>query len=247
MGNVRNNNEDNYNLFGNYRENVDVQRINLSSEMAGEPGIAAVFDGMGGEEYGEIASLIVAKNISPCKLENVESDFTKQIQSVNALICNEMKRRGGKRMGTTLTALIVDNDKAISCNIGDSRCYLMRNNKLTLLSLDHTKAQQLVDLGMLEPKKARISQGWHVLTQHIGICPDEFIIEPYFSGIVELFPNDMFLLCSDGLTDMLLDEEISDILARYPEPEEAGNYLVKEALHKGGRDNVTVIVLKVEN
>lgn len=148
-------------------------------------------------------------------------------------------------MGTTLTALYLDQGKAICCNVGDSRCYFMRAGALRQLSADHTEAQQMVNMGILSPEQARKSKSWHKLTQHLGIFPEEFVIEPHFGPPLVLKSGDVFLLCSDGLTDMAADEQIAEILNTGKNAEQTADALVKLALSQGGRDNVTALVLKV--
>lgn len=245
-GKVRLNNEDNYNLFGLYRSDTEIGQKKDTKVTALRGTAVAVFDGMGGEEAGEVASLIAAKSLTTCEIDAVKEEALCQIQVVNKEICEEMRRRGGIRMGTTLAALYLDQDMAVCCNVGDSRCYFMRKSALRQLSVDHTEAQQMVNMGLLSQEQARKSKSWHKLTQHLGIFPEEFIIEPHFSPPIVLKSNDVFLLCSDGLTDMVKDEQIAEVLNTGKNAEEMADALVKLALSQGGRDNVTALVLQVK-
>ena len=157
----------------------------------------------------------------------------------------EMKRRGNRRMGSTLTALYIDDGKAVCCNVGDSRGYLLRGGKLSQLSVDHNKAGRMVELGVLTPKQAARHPSRHELTQHLGIFADEMVIEPAMSQPVKLEDGDLFLLCSDGLTDMVSPEDIKKILSGKALPQEMVKELIQLALAGGGRDNVTAIVLQI--
>ncbi len=246
VGRVRSNNEDNYNLFGNYRHDTEIKQKTENKTVLPEQMAAAVFDGMGGEEAGEVASLMAAKAFMPCEAEDIKNGAVRQMRAVNDEICGEMKRRGGVRMGTTAVALYLDKGRAVCCNVGDSRCYLMRDGALRQLSTDHSEAARMIEMGVLAPEAARQSKSWHKLTQHLGIFPEEFVIEPYVSGIVELCPGDIFMLCSDGLTDMVMDDEIARMLGEGQSAEEMAGELTGAALAAGGRDNVTVMVLKVK-
>ena len=247
VGKVRSNNEDNYCLFGARCQDVErkVQSIGRVAQPYQE--IVAVYDGLGGEEAGEIASSIAASSITACKLEQFREEPNHQIQAVNDKICNIMKSKGGGRMGTTMVALYIDRNKAVCCNVGDSRCYLLRKNVLQQLSVDHSEGQQMIKMGILTEEMVRQSKHKHKLTQHLGIFRDEFVIEPYFSPLIALQQGDSFLLCSDGLTDMVADNEIEETMKKFSSAEDVANTLVKKALLYGGKDNITVVVLQVKN
>ena len=161
------------------------------------------------------------------------------------MICDEMLGKSGKRMGSTLAALYMDEGMAVGCNVGDSRIYFIRGGKLAQLSVDHTIVQQMVDMGVLTREEARVHKKKNIITKNIGIFPEEMLIEPHFTEPVSLQEGDMFLLCSDGLTDMVRDEEIEEILSKKEITVQA-DALVKAALKNGGRDNVTVLLVKVK-
>lgn len=244
QGKIRENNEDNFYWNGKIRTDVNENQICYKgSETAGRV-LAAVCDGMGGEAQGELASLIAVRALKPCPVKLVQETAIACIQRANAEICNEIEKNNGKRMGTTLAALYIDEDKAVCCNVGDSRVYRMHDGKLEQLSIDHNRVSQLVAMGVLSPEEAKTHKSRHVLTQHLGIFEDEMRIEPAFTEEICLKGGDMFLLCSDGLTDMVTDEEIVNILQQ-GSPKEQADRLVEQALEHGGRDNVTVIVCQV--
>ena len=246
VGRVRQNNEDNYYIQGIVRQNLMQQRAEETYKGATKKSLFAVADGMGGESDGEVASLVAVQSLRPCCLAEVCDEAYSAIMEANEMVCNEIMRKGGKRMGSTLTALYVDDDTAVVCNIGDSRTYLMREGCLTQISEDHTIVQQMVNMGAITKEEARTHRKRHVLSQNIGIFPDELVIEPSFSEDIELQDGDLFLLCSDGLTDMVSDEEIRKILETGSVYEQS-HRLITKALENGGRDNVTVVLVRVMN
>ena len=137
-------------------------------------------------------------------------------------------------MGSTLAGLLLEKGNAYSFNLGDSRVYLLRNRELKQISIDH------VDSRAFFKKNTKPS-----LTQHLGIDEEEFLVEPSISRL-ELQAGDRYMLCSDGLTDMVSDEQIKDLLEKAESASNAVRKLIDTALDNGGRDNITVIVLTVE-
>lgn len=245
VGCVRGNNEDNFYLQGQIRQSVE--ELNTQAQFGG-PDVDALFavaDGMGGEAKGEFASLAAVQALHSCSSEQGRRAISRCFSRANAVICREIDQTGHK-MGTTLATLYIDDGKATVCNIGDSRGYLFRDKSLAQVSTDHTQVQQMIDLGILTPEAAREHPQRHVLTQHLGIHECDMIIQPTFSEELQLETGDTFLLCSDGLTDMVGDETICAILSSGT-PEQQTQALVEEALRNGGQDNVTVLVVQVTN
>ena len=243
VGMVRQNNEDNFYLMGKVRQNLAEQYLKECYKGSVKQSLFAVADGMGGETNGELASLVTVQSLRPCALDEVYEIANQSIFEANEMLCDEMLSTGGKRMGSTLAALYVDGDKTIVVNIGDSRIYRMRAGVLEQLSKDHTIVQQMVDMGAITAQEARIHKKRHVLSQNIGIFPEEMVIEPYFSMPIGIKAGDIYLLCSDGLTDMVTDEEISSVLAK-EKFEMQGKILLDFALKNGGRDNVTILLVQ---
>ena len=244
-GRVRSNNEDNFYLQGRYREDVEQGEDEAVCRAADRRFLAAVADGMGGEEQGEKASLMAVRALKPCSFGEISSQAAAAVDEANREICEEIENQGGRRMGSTLVSLYMDEGKAVCCNVGDSRAYLLREGKLSQLSVDHNKAGRMVELGVLTPEQAARHPSRHELTQHLGIFADEMVIEPAVSQTVELEDGDLFLLCSDGLTDMVSMEDLKAVLSGGVSPQEMAKELVRLALAGGGRDNVTVIVLQI--
>ena len=244
-GRVRSNNEDNFYLQGRYREDVEQGEDEAVCRAADRRFLAAVADGMGGEEQGEKASLMAVRALKPCSFGEISSQAAAAVDEANREICEEIENQGGRRMGSTLVSLYMDEGKAVCCNVGDSRAYLLREGKLSQLSVDHNKAGRMVELGVLTPEQAARHPSRHELTQHLGIFADEMVIEPAVSQTVELEDGDLFLLCSDGLTNMVSMEDLKAVLSGGVSPQEMAKELVRLALAGGGRDNVTVIVLQI--
>ena len=250
VGNVRDKNEDNFFLNG---KTLDASIKDTAIEVdTSDSGLFAVCDGMGGEASGEVASAIAVGALSEFYKQTLEQNasFSEMIESyadeANARICAEINKNNGKRMGTTFVVLYLKNDIAHVSNIGDSRAYLLRDNQLKQISQDHTQIRRLVEMNILTAEKARVHPDRHKLTQHLGIFPEEMVIEPFSAEPVALVDGDVFLLCSDGLSDMLEDKEIEAIMNQHTTPQDTAQKLVDSALLNGGKDNVTVIVARVK-
>lgn len=246
VGRVRANNEDNFYLEGQIRSDVSQKEIKAQWSGKDHRFLAAVADGMGGEDRGETASLITVENLFDCAMEELPGAALDCVQRANRQICAEIEQNGGRRMGSTLAALYIDDGKALCCNVGDSRVYLLRDGVLTQVSVDHNRARSMVELGVLTPEQAETHPSRHELTQHLGIFEEEMVLEPELYGPVELRPGDLFLLCSDGMTDSVRDGELASRLAQGGSPEQQVEDLVGLALSRGGRDNITVAVVQVE-
>jgi serine/threonine protein phosphatase PrpC len=197
---------------------------------------------MGGEEYGELASLTAVSVLGDFS-RDFDARADEYIRRANEIICDAIEKNGGMRIGTTMAVLSVSGRTARAYNIGDSRIYFMRDGVLRQISLDHTQVQRLINQGIITPEKAKTHPERHKLTQHLGIFPEEMIIEAYKAEPIEVQPGDIFLLCSDGLTDMVEDADIAAILAACGSPEEKSSALIAAALNNGGRDNVTALVV----
>ena len=172
-------------------------------------GLFAVADGMGGQAQGAQAAQAALEALPPKKCWSPEA-VLQAYDAGNRAICDQIGKIG-KRSGATLTTLLLADGEAYAANIGDSRCYLYRDGCLSRLSEDHTAVQRLIALGIIEPAEAKTHPERHRLTQHLGIFPDELIIQPHTVQL-PVRPGDRFLLCSDGLTDMLEEEDLCALL-----------------------------------
>lgn len=254
-GAVRDNNEDNLYLNSEWRHGseVNVPYWHYLDKTA-DASLFVVCDGMGGESYGEEASLIAVSGLSAVEdrlIHSSKQDFAELMQSyllmVNQEICNRIRAHHGLRMGTTFSSLLIRHRTARCINLGDSRIYLYRRDKLRQLTVDQTQAQKLADLGLISQSEVKTHPEHNRLVQHLGIFPNEYNLEPALSPEIELAIGDCFLLCSDGLTDMLSDENIRKILSTSKDIKLAAEDLVQKAIIAGGKDNITVILLRIDN
>ncbi|MBE6771092.1 MAG: serine/threonine-protein phosphatase [Ruminococcaceae bacterium] len=245
-GRIRKENEDNYNLNGRMTSTGDLKKGSAFVQSMTEPFHLAVCDGMGGENYGELASGIAVETIAAHASNVYESgeDFSFAISNclddANNRICAEINARG-KRMGTTLASIYAVKGKIYCVNIGDTRVYHYSKGILEQISFDHTHAQTIVDAG--EVSQDNISQipDAKRLTRHLGVFPEEGSLSPNISVIDDVDDGDVILLCSDGLTDMVDDSEITAILSTGENAQTVASKLIRKALEKGGKDNVTVM------
>jgi protein phosphatase len=243
-GNTRENNEDSFFADGNAgHDDAAVAGTTQAS------GLFAVFDGMGGAEFGEFASMAALRVMSKQKKKLTNGDtFEKQsrvfIDKVNTVICAEMKRRGGVRIGAAAALLLVSDGGFQVCNIGDCRVYMFDGEELMQISVDHTRVRLLLEAGILTPENARTHPERHILTQHLGVFPEELIIEPFISERFSIRGGESILLCSDGLTDAVEDEDIMKVLRQNLPAAQVATALMNAALENGGSDNITVVVLR---
>lgn len=245
-GRVRKDNEDNYSLNGRLTSTGELKKGSAFVQKMAEPFHLVVCDGMGGESYGEVASGIAAETMSKhaADIYNSGEDFNFAISSfldeANTKICNEINSRG-KRMGTTLAGIYATKGKVICVSIGDTRIYHFANGILEQMSFDHTHAQQFIDARAASYENMENMPGAKSLTKHLGTFPEEGPLEPNVSVIDDVNNGDVIMLCSDGLTDMLTDDEISAIISSGETPQDVTGKLIRKALEKGGKDNITVV------
>ncbi len=244
-GNVRPNNEDNYFLFGKYREDNSIVEYYGDADCSGGVNLAAVCDGIGGEDAGEVASLIAVEGLAKFQPSMDHETVRKQILDINLAVDNQ-RRSLGNRMGCTFVGIYLDGKSAYCCNVGDSRAYFLRNGQIRQLSLDHTEVQQQINMGIIKSADEAKGKSKHKLTQNLGITPEDFEIDPYFSELINLQNGDRFLICSDGVTDVLDAEEIGKILGQNKSVAELAKEFVTVSMNKGSRDNVTAVVLIVD-
>ena len=245
-GRIRKENEDNYNLNGRLTSTGDLKKGSAFVQSMSEPFHLSVCDGMGGESYGEIASGIAVETIAAHASSVYESgeDFSFAISNclddANSRICAEISAKG-KRMGTTLAAIYAVQGKVYCVNIGDTRVYHYSKGILEQISFDHTHAQTIVDAGQVSQDNINRIPDAKRLTRHLGVFPEEGNLSPNISVIDDVDDGDIILLCSDGLTDMLDDGEITAILSTGENAQTVASKLIRRALEKGGKDNVTVM------
>lgn len=231
MGKVRRNNEDNFYCDGRIREDIhSTEESVLSGCVASDTNeLFAVFDGMGGEACGEVASFVAAHHSELFARDRAayEEYLYELAEYLNEKVHEETEARSLVLMGTTAVMLQISGDDLYVLNAGDSRAYKLSNHTLSLITQDH-----------IVP-----ARGGKAITKFIGM-PDGMSLSPYIA-MGKYKAGDLFLLCTDGVTDMLDDGEIAALLDQ-PQPVEAlCRTLVDAALERGGIDNTTAIVLKV--
>lgn len=212
--------------------------------------LAVLADGMGGLEAGEVASrLAVDCIIETLRLtpERTELALRGAVEAANSAIVRAGER-GNVVMGTTVVAwLLAGRGQCFVAHVGDSRVYRLRSGRLKRLTADHSMVQKMVDDGLLSEVEAHASPHRNVVTRALGV--EQEVRVDLGSWVVA--PEDLFLLCSDGLTDMVEEAEIERLLARHmaAQPldlEGAAQALVERANDAGGEDNVTVLLVHPE-
>lgn len=221
-----------------------VRKNNEDSLLVTEPEIFIVADGMGGQAAGEVASKILvdtAKNFLPkIPAPLTEDILIKSILKANAEILKEVRENKNYRgMGTTATILHIYKNRAYYAHIGDSRLYRVRNENIEQITEDHSYVETLVKRGEITQAEARVHPLKNILTQAVG-ADDDIEVD---SGSFKIFTEDIYMLCTDGLTNMVSDEDILKILLSSKNP---ADDLVQAALDHGGNDNVTVIVVDID-
>ncbi len=209
------------------------------------PPLFAVADGMGGAQAGEVASHLAVECLGQGLGDgaSTEERLARVAHAANARI-HELSRRDRERagMGTTLTAVRVDDDDLAVAHVGDSRLYRVRHGELERLTRDHTLVQALIDQGKLDEASAAVHPQRSVITRALGPEPAVEVD----TQSVRLRDGDMFLLCSDGLTGMVDEETLGRIVSGSEGLREAGERLIDAANAAGGRDNITVVLFRVE-
>jgi PPM family protein phosphatase len=213
-----------------------------------ESKIFLVADGMGGHAAGEIASQITASTVNELlskeSLEsNVENVLYLAVQEANTRVYETQKLKSEYRgMGSTLTVLIVRDDRYFLAQVGDSRAYLFRKNTLSQLSRDHSLVWPLYEKGLLTKEALSRHPRKNLITRSIGTHTE--IEVDLQSGAI--FEGDVFLLCTDGLTDVLMDKDIQQILsAGGKNPQEICERFIQAANSGGGPDNVTAVMVGI--
>lgn len=209
--------------------------------------LTVVADGMGGHASGEVASQMAVDLIT--ELYYADNGLSPADALRNAVeIANEeifassMSNPDHAGMGTTLIALVLRNGKGFSAHVGDSRLYRFRNRSLEMLTFDHSQVMEMVKHGVLTMEQARNHEDKNVILRAVGT---QEAVEVEVSEEFSALPGDIFLLCSDGLSDMLDDTEIEGILQKGGDPHSAGEELISAAKANGGHDNITVGIVRM--
>ncbi len=206
-----------------------------------------VADGMGGHAAGEVASRIAieaaVESLQKTGEGRIQGQLEQAIETANNAVrkaANEHREWHG--MGTTLTLLLLQQQTAALAHVGDSRIYRWNNSKLQQLSDDHSLAAEQLRLGILSISEVQASGLGNILLQAVGLSPTLDICLKHFP----VTPGEVFLICSDGLTNMLSDSEIEKVLQQDQSICHWTEELINQALAMGGKDNITIIIIKVD-
>lgn len=215
--------------------NVDVGRRGL---------LLALSDGMGGHEAGEVASALVLEVLQAELQRSAEGPSARLLEAAvlraNGAVHDAAQRSDRRGMGATLVAVFVRGAQAYIAEVGDSRAYLLRGRRLRQITRDQSMVQLLVDQGVLTAREARHAPGKNVILQAMGLLPDVRVA----IGRLDLRKTDRLLLCSDGISNALTDDELRDIMTE-SRPREACETMIALANERGGHDNQTVIIADV--
>jgi protein phosphatase len=220
------------------------RRGNEDSSYAHAP-VFVVADGMGGAQAGEVASQIVVEAFAAGLPDEgtPEERLSVVVQKANREIHDRSHSEAENAgMGTTVTAAYLDDDSVVLAHVGDSRGYLLRDGELARLTEDHSLVEELLRGGKLTEEEALEHPQRSVITRALGIEP---IVE-IDTWTYPLRPGDVVLLCSDGLTSMISEQQVQDLIAQAPDLDTAADRLIEAANAAGGRDNITVVLFRVE-
>jgi len=214
-----------------------------------ERAVYAVADGMGGHAAGDVASRIaiqaLAETVSePTAPPEANELLVEAFREGNRRICESVLARGEWRgMGTTIVAFVLRDDRVIIGHVGDSRCYVRRDNELIQLTDDHSWVAEQVRMGLLTHEEAAKHPMRNIVTRAMG---NRLELEVDVSE-QQALPGDVFLLCSDGLNSMIGDPQIGELLETHrADPVKACRALIDAANESGGDDNITVVVLAID-
>ncbi len=228
--------------FGS-RTDIGCLRDHNEDSLVVTPPLFAVADGMGGHAAGEVASEIAVRVLSELAPEHPDGEaLGRAIEEANrAVIQAAHEGRGRQGMGTTMTAAMLEGERLVIAQVGDSRAYLLHQGKLQQLTRDHSLMADMIEAGQLTPEEARTHPQRSVITRALG--SDAHLHPDIYEINVET--GDRLLICSDGLSGMIFDDQIENTLRRVQDPQRCASQLVNEAIAAGGHDNVTVIVADV--
>lgn len=246
IGLVRYTNEDSYRVVDQYCTDYDLHRLGL---------FFAIADGLGGHAAGEIASRMACEEAvsayynhdATLQHHSDTSELTirrleKTLWSAHDRIAGFAKEHDELRgMGTTLSALVLGDNRALIAHVGDSRIYRVRNHTCERMTIDHTQNQRLIDTGEIGPEQESNHYYRCIITHALGGGCD---LAAVYTREERVRRGDRFLLCTDGLHDLVTDNEIEKIMIEHSSPEATAGELINAAIRKGGHDNVTVIVIQ---
>lgn len=221
-----------------------VRGHNEDSFLVQDP-VFAVCDGVGGHAAGEVASAIAVRTISQLAPDTADdARLGAAIEEANsAIISAAQSGQGRDGMGCTASAVVIDGSRMAVAHVGDSRVYLLSGGVLVRITHDHSYVEELVDAGEITADEARVHPSRSIITRALGSDPDMYA--DHFT--LDVHAGDRIIICSDGLSSMVPDAKIESVAISCATPQAAADALVSAALEGGGHDNVTVIVVDVED
>ncbi len=230
----------------NWAATTDIGRVRSHNEDAvlASPPLFAVADGLGGHEAGEVASSIAIETLRDHAPRRPDANaLGRAVRAANRAVIRAAREGVGREgMGTTVTAAIVEGTRIVIAQVGDSRAYLLSGGALSRVTQDHSLVGDMIRAGQLSEAEARVHPHRSVITRALGSDPN-LIVDTFE---VDAAPGDRLLLCSDGLTSMLTDERIAELLGGYRDPATTTHALVEEANESGGQDNISAVVVDIE-
>ena len=228
-----------------------VGKIRSNNQDSGYAGqyLFVVADGMGGHAGGDVASAIAVKRISETDKQYAspnDAEFALQsaLLAANSLLAETVFEHGELTgMGTTVSGILRVGDHIALAHIGDSRIYLYRDEVLQQITADHTFVQRLVDSGRITPEEAAVHPRRSVLMRVLGDVDASPEID---TTVIRTHPGDRWLICSDGLSSYVAEEKIQAVLGAMPAAQDAADRLIKESLDQGAPDNVTVVLVDID-
>lgn len=218
-----------------------------------EHGVFMVVDGVGGDHGGEEAAEILIRTVAP-QIAEISGAGGLSVPTLQSIVCDAIQTarremlelasflREYRQMGATAALAFVVEGKLCVSHVGDCRVYLMHDQSLTQLTVDQTFVQVAIDSGMLTPEQAREHPWRHVVTNAVGVKP---LDQPPDLSVVDLAPGDRILLCSDGLTGVVDDRRLRELLAAGDDPQTTVERMIEEALGNESQDNVTCVVFDI--
>jgi serine/threonine protein phosphatase PrpC len=246
VGRVRQNNEDTF-VIADLMTSTPIHAMPRTIEMqVGARGVLlAVSDGMGGAQAGEVASALalhsLRRGLSTAGPSTAEAALVASVESANQKVWEASATLGRKGMGATLTVVLIDGKRAYVAEVGDSRAYVLRGTRFIQLTHDQSCVQLMLDAGSLTREEAEHSEIKNIIMQAIGTTPHVVVALNRFT----LRRGDRILLCSDGLTGKVKDDEIRDVIASGATLDAACKQLVELANRRGGEDNITIILAEM--
>lgn len=230
----------------NWAAVTDIGRVRTHNEdsILAQPPLFVVADGLGGHEAGEVASSIAVETVRDHSPKRADANaLARAAKAANREVIRAAREGIGRAgMGTTLTAVLVEGTHLAIAHVGDSRAYLMQGPHLMQLTDDHSMVAEMIKRGELTEEESRVHPQRSIITRALGtdanMTPDAFEVQAH--------PGDRLLICSDGLTGMLEDEKIANLLVAYRDPEVTAKALIAAANEAGGGDNISVVIVDID-